>query len=308
MRRLGHLAIVVSVWLAAAAPATAGQLIDRNAAHPRLEVNAAGVALVTYTKAGRLRHTIAWGGINARLRPARPGVPQVKFKVDYSGGWGAFHDRLWTHFGNVCGAYDGPKLPWLAAACKAPDGSYWALQDWQVAMPNFGVAPWLTAQRAYWLRLAHWRGPLPKLEAYVDWIYSGRYQEVFGRYTYLGRGIRGFGTTDVGAPTDDYGRLLYLDTRNSVYGRGWKRANAFISHGPPGMFCAGLYPHAGNDPGNGDRYRITAAGPGVMPDVLWQGKGLHDYDSSNAADVAYERRMNATLDRIRAGSPGCSQR
>src|SRR5689334_24452809 len=169
MRRLGYLAIVSSagaVWLAAATPATAGQLIDRNASRPSLQVNSAGVALISYTKRGRVHHTIAWGAVNARPRPARPGIPQVKFKVDYSGGWGAFHDRLWTHFGNVCSRYDGPKLPWLVAACKAPDGSYWALQDWRVAVPNFGVAPWLTAQRAYVLRLAHWSRPLPQGEAY----------------------------------------------------------------------------------------------------------------------------------------------
>jgi hypothetical protein len=296
----------VLLTLALAAPAHAGQLIDRNALHPRLEVSAQGIAMITYTKAGRVRHTAAWGALNARPRPARPGVPQVKFKVDYAGGYGAFHDRLWTHFGNVCGHYDGPKLPWFVTGCRAPDGSYWALQAWQVALPDFGAAPWLTAQRASWLRLAHWKGPLPKLEAYVDWIYNGQTQEVFGQYTYQGRGVRGFGTKSTGEPTDDYARLIYLDTHNSGYGAGWHRENAFVSSGPPGIFCAGLYDHdAGN--GIGDRYRITAAGPGVMPDVAWEAKGLYDYDPSNPKDVAYEQRMNRKLDQLRGSWSKCRQ-
>ena len=33
-------------------------------------------------------------------------------------------------------------------ACKAPDGSYWALQSWQRMLPNLGYAPWKKLQRA----------------------------------------------------------------------------------------------------------------------------------------------------------------
>jgi hypothetical protein len=297
---------VGAIALVATKAAFAGQLIDKNAVHPSLAVNRDGIALITYTKAGRLRHTLAWGAVNARLRPKRPGLPQVRFRIDYSGGSGAFHDPLWTHFRDVCGRYDGPRLPWLVAACRAPDGSYWALQRWQVSLPNFGLAPWLSRQRAWWLRLAHWRGPLPKLEAHVDWVYDGQFQEVFGRYTYRGVGIRGFGNARAGIPTDDYGRLLYLDTRNSKYGSGWYREKGLLSEGPPGMFCYGFFP---NDRGlgTGDRYRITAAGPGVMPDVFWSAPGLHRYDPKNPADVELEQRMNAKLDQLRGSWNRCTQ-
>jgi hypothetical protein len=126
-------------------------------------------------------------------------------------------------------------------ACKASNGSYWALQSWQTALPDLGLAPWLGQQKTWWLHLSHWTGELPKLNVYTDWIYGGRFQEVFGQYTYQGKGIRGFGTTRVGAPTDGYGRLLFLDTYNSSYGSGWLRENSFVSHGPPGMFCYGFY-------------------------------------------------------------------
>ena len=54
------------------------------------------------------------------------------------------------------------------------------------------------------------------------------------------------------------------------------------------------------------RYRITAVGPGVTPDVIWEGAGLPDFDPSNAADIAHERAMNALVDQIAGSDPICS--
>jgi hypothetical protein len=299
--------------------ANASQLIARNASNARLAVNAKGTALISYRLRGRVMHLLAWGAVNARQRPANARIPQVKFELDYSGGWK--HHRLrWKHFKNRCGRYDGPELPWLVAACKGPNGSYWALQSWQTALPDLGMAPWLSSQKTWWLHLSHWTGPLAQLEVHTDWIYGNRFQELFGRFTYRGVGIRGFDTTRFGAPTDGYGRLLFLDTFDSSYGAGWLRENSFVSHGPPGMFCYGFYPRSPwiggyahppgiakrkRGPGTGRQYRITGQGPGVTPDVLWQGPGLHPFDRSDPADVALESRMNATLDSIRGGWGKC---
>jgi hypothetical protein len=308
------------VWaLGLVGTAGASQLIARNASHVKLAVNKKGTALVTYSLRGKVTHLLAWGAVNARKRPASRKIPQVKLKLDYSGGWR--HRRLvWKHFRNGCRPYDGPELPWLVSACKAPNGSYWALQSWQTALPNLGMAPWLARQKTWWLHLSHWTGPLAQLEVYTDWIYGHRFQEAFGRYTYKGVGIRGFGTTHFGAPTDGYGRLLFLDTYNSSYGRGWLRENSFVSHGPPGMFCYGFYrrnpwvggyahprsiPKRKRGPGTGEQYRVTAQGPGVTPDVMWQGPGLHPYDRNDPADVALESEMNATLDAIRGSWKKC---
>jgi len=306
--------------LALAGAADASQLIARNASHVKLAVNKKGTAMVTYSVRGRVTHLLAWGAVNARPRPATPRVRQVEFKVDYSGGWK--HRRMtWKHFKNRCRAYDGPELAWLVTACKAPNGSYWALQSWQTALPNLGMAPWLRQQKTWWLRLSHWTGPLAQLDVYTDWIYGGRFQEAFGRYTYNGQGVRGFGTTRVGAPTDNYGRLLFLDTFNSAYGKGWLRENSFVSHGPPGMFCYGFYrrnpwvggyahprsiPNRKRPSGVGEQYRITAAGPGVTPDVMWQGPGLHPYNRGNPSDVSLESAMNAERDAIRGNYAKCA--
>jgi len=317
--RLVTLVCASVVALALAGAADASQLIARNASHIKLAVNKKGTAMVTYSVPGRVTHLLAWGAVNARPRPATPRIRQVEFKVDYSGGWK--HRRMtWKHFKNRCRAYDGPELAWLVTACKAPNGSYWALQSWQTALPNLGMAPWLRQQKTWWLRLSHWTGPLAQLDVYTDWIYGGRFQEAFGRYTYNGQGVRGFGTTRVGAPTDNYGRLLFLDTFNSAYGKGWLRENSFVSHGPPGMFCYGFYrrnpwvggyAHPRNIPnrkrpsGVGEQYRITAAGPGVTPDVMWQGPGLHPYNRGNPSDVALESAMNAERESIRGSYAKC---
>jgi hypothetical protein len=318
--RLVTLVCASAVALALAGAADASQLIARNASHIKLAVNKKGTAMVTYSVRGRVTHLLAWGAVNARPRPATPGIRQVEFKVDYSGGWK--HRRMtWKHFKNRCRAYDGPELAWLVTACKAPNGSYWALQSWQTALPNLGMAPWLRQQKTWWLRLSHWTGPLAELDVYTDWIYGGRFQEAFGRYTYNGQGVRGFGTTRVGAPTDNYGRLLFLDTFNSAYGKGWLRENSFVSHGPPGMFCYGFYrrnpwvggyahprsiPNRKRPSGVGERYRITAAGPGVTPDVMWQGPGLHPYNRANPSDVSLESAMNAERDAIRGSYAKCA--
>jgi hypothetical protein len=313
------LACAVAGALGLVGSAGASQLIARNASHIKLGVNAKGTALVTYSVRGKVTHLLAWGAVNARTRPASRRIRQVELKLDYSGGW-KHHRLVWKHFKNRCRPYDGPELPWLVSACKAPNGSYWALQSWQTALPNLGMAPWLSPQKTWWLHLSHWTGPLAQLEVYTDWIYGHRFQEIFGQYTYNGVGIRGFGTTRFGAPTDGYGRLLFLDTYNSSYGPGWLRENSFVSHGPPGMFCYGFYrrnpwvggyahprsiPKRKRGPGTGEQYRITANGPGVTPDVMWQGPGLHPFDKNNPADVELESEMNATLDSIRGSWTKC---
>jgi hypothetical protein len=308
-------AVVFSALVAGlsfAAAADASQLIDRNARGVRIAVNARGEAMVSYVARGRARHVLAWGAIDAR-QPSTA-RPQARFRIDYSG-------RRWLGFRNQCRRYDGPKLAFLVTACAAPDGSYWALQSWQTPLPDLGLQPWLPIQRAWELHLSHWSGAVAKLEVWTDWVYGARWHEVFGRVTYDGQPVHGFTATHVGNPTDGYGRLVYLDTFNSRYGRGWKRENSFLAHNPTGLFCYGFFPHdptrgyphppgypsVPRGPANGEKYRVTVNGPGVTPDVSVTVPGLHDYDPGNAADVAYERQQNALLDSIVGVDKQCRQ-
>jgi hypothetical protein len=294
--RFTLLAFAAALALIAAADATASQLIDRNATGVRLAANSKGEALLTYQARGGLQRVRLWGAVNAR--PPSTSRPQVQFSKDYSG-------KGWQTFKNECRPYDGPDLAFLVAACKAPDGSYWAVQSWQRLLPNFGAAPRAAAQGARELHVSHWTGLPAKLEAWTDWVYAGRYQHLFGRLTYNGQPVYGFKSTRQGSPLDDYGRNVYVDTFNSKYGKGWKRENSFLTHNPTGVFCYGFYPFTKSSPGTGAQYRLTVIGPGVTPDVSVTVTGLHNYDRNNPADVAYEQQQNTLLDSVAVNDKKC---
>jgi len=255
----GIVLLVLAVFAAfAATPAFASAIIGRNVARPTLTIDRQGRASVSYYVGGQRRVLVAWGAINART-PTRT-VPQVRFQLRYGAGGGG-----------VCLPYDGPPLPWLVKACKAPDGSYWALQSWQRLKPNYG------GTRGAWeLHLSHWRGPLARLVVYQNWAHR-TIRHLFGRLTYLGRGVHGFSSTPRGDPLDGYGRNVYIDTFDSRYGRGWHRANSALTHRRGhtlGDFCFAFYAHAGHPNGNGAKYRATVEGPGVTPDVMWEANDI----------------------------------
>jgi hypothetical protein len=307
LRRSVTLALTLFALLVMAGSAQASQLIDRNAANIKLKVSRHGKAMVSYNAHGRHWDVLAWGAVNA-LHPNKA-KKQFQFRLDRAGGWGTFGKKL--RFRNACRPYDGPALVHVVTACKAPDGSYWALQQWQRGLPNLGFTPWLAEQRAWALHLSHWTGPLAVLEGWTDWSWSGRYHSIFGRLTYLGKPVYGFKTNRFGARQDKYGRLVYLDTFGSKYGQGWHRENSFVTHGGSGVFCynfrprnplQGGYVHPKGyrggirGPGNGQAYRMTVEGPGVTPDVKWEGKGLAAFNPANPEAIAYETQMNSILD------------
>jgi hypothetical protein len=293
-----------------AAPASGSELIQAsNAQLLSLQVNGKGEALVMYRGAdGSVRHVLAWGAINARA-PSEE-TPQVRFRWDYAGGWGKYRNgRYWQTFRRACAPYDGPALPMLVAACKAPNGSYWTVQAWQRRLPLLGFDPWLPAQSSWELHLSHFSGELPKLEVYANWTYNGRWQGLFGRYSYLGQPIFGFGANAKGVPKDKYGRNLYIDTFNSAYGPGWKRESGILTHRGTGTFCHSFvpqkpfagYPSQDVRPAAvGERYRVTVGGPGVMPVMQVEVAGL------NRSDLAHDADIDAVFDKVMAGDRTCA--
>lgn len=244
-------AVLVAAFLAT--PSFGSAIVGHNVSRPTLLIDRHGRAHVTYRSGGRFVSLVAWGAVNARA-PSRA-RRQVKFRIRYR-----------VRGGGVCLPYDGPPLAWLVKACKAPDGSYWALQSWQRLKPNYG------GTRGAWeLHLSHWRGATAQLVVYQNWA-DRISRHIFGRLTYRGRGVYGFSATPRGAPLDGYGRNIYLDTFDSAYGRGWHRENGFLTHHKGrtlGDFCYGFFPHFGHPRGKGTKYRATAEGPGVTPDVMW---------------------------------------
>ena len=279
MSRLPYLlAVVLAAVLASSA--SASQLVDRNAKGIKLEVNSKGEALITYTAQGKVKHVLAWGAVNA-IAPTRS-RPQLALKLDYAGGWGKYRTNYWKTFKNACHAYDGPTLAWYVTACTAPDGSNWALQAWQRMLPNYGLAP--TAAQAVWeLRVSHWTGDLPVLQITTDWAWH-QWDHLFGTFSYDGSPVYGFKATPAGNPLDTFGRNVYVDTFDSAYGKGWKRENSFLTHTGTGVFCYSVNPHGSHPAGKGAKYRATVEGPGVTPDVMWEGLAPGPYDK--AADLA----------------------
>ena len=323
--------LLVATMGAFAPSALASQLIDRNATGISIQLNGKGEALITYKAEGRLRHVLAWGAVNAR--PPALGVKQVKLQLDYAGGYGKYFkqdagvqrlvaqyagirrnpgyqsspvgkqlrqaqqtaDTYWkTGFHGGCEPYDGPKLSFVRLEYKAADGSYWAIQSWQRELPDYGVTP--APSEAVWeLRLAHWTGPLPVLTVHTDWSWDHQYDHLFGSLFYLGRPAFGFRSTSVGNPLDSYGRNVYIDTFNSIYGAGWRRENSALTHKETGAFCYSFNGHPPHPAGKGSRYRVTVIGPGVTPDVTWQGP------SPGTFDPASESAANAQIDALHDG-------
>jgi hypothetical protein len=255
--------------------AVASQLIDRNSTGVQLAANSKGQALLIYRSHGVLHHVLASGAIGAQ--PPNRATPQVHFVINYRGPSALP--------GAACGAYDGPQLAWLVKACKAPDGSYWALQSWQRLQPNYGgtKAPWE-------LRLSHWVGDPAEMQIGLDWAYR-RFDHLFGRLTYAGQPVYGFLASRSGNPLDTYGRNVYLDTLDSSYGQGWHRENSFLLQNPTGAFCYGFFAHGGKETGKGMKYRATIIGPGVTPDVMWEGDAPGAFDQTRDLQATEEQKQ-----------------
>jgi hypothetical protein len=302
--------LTTSLFSVIVAPVRASQqLTDTNLRNITLRVNVKGEALVTYMRTdGSMRHVLLWGAVNATT-PTIPGAGQVQFKRDYAGGWGKYHQaKYWKTFRNACRPYDGPALSYLVAACKAPDGSYWAVQSWQRGLPLLGFDAWNPAQLAVETHLSHWSGPLPQLALYDHWTYGGRFEGVFGQMTYLGQPVHGFSADASGNPRDRFGRNVFIDTLNSAYGPGWKREAGILLHSPNGTFChsfvpqrpfAGYPSQAIRPAAPGERYRVTVMGPGVTPVIETEVPGLASADRAAAV-------LTGVWDLVMTGDAKCA--
>jgi hypothetical protein len=290
--------VVVAAALILAAPATASEIFALDAQDLTVQVNGA-TALVSYTAKGSRRHLLVWGAINALASGSQ--MPQTSFRRDYSGGWKSRGRAVWARFVDRCRPYTGPPLPFLIAACTAPDGTHWAVQAWQRLLPMRGFDPWKPTQAAMEFHLSHWSGPIASLEVSPNWTYGGQWQGLFGRLTYLGVPV--FGTrTPSARKRDAYGRYVYVDTRNSVYGPGWRHDAGKVLHLRNGAFCYSFVPqapppgypdNAPRGPAVGDLHRVIVMGPGVTPDVQWEAAPLGPYNSTQ--DAVYDALFDSLV-------------
>jgi len=286
-----------------AAPASGSQLFTRNATNVKLAVNARGKALITYKINGKTRRALVWGAVNARA-PTQD-VTQVRFRIDYTGGG----KKVWRSFKNRCRRYDGPDLVFPVTACKAPDGSYWAVQKWHYWQPAFGYLSWLPYQNDWAFHVSHWSGPLAQVELWSGWIDVARGvaapHAVFGRVKYGATAVFGYAVKTGGIPGDGYGRVVIIDSFDSLLGAGWWRVAGLLARNPSGPFCHAMvplpsysnYPNSHVvDPGSGKSYRAYLEGPGVTPAVVGEVDDPGNYQADNPADVQRATEGRALLE------------
>jgi hypothetical protein len=305
--------VLLAVAALAAVPAAgASDRVALNATSVRLAVSAdSRRAMLTYVQGGKTRHVLVWGAVNA-LPPSET-VPQVRFQIDWTGGWAVYGHTVFRQFGNACRAYDGPALANLLAACTAPDGSYWAVQRWQPNLPHRGFPPYKAGQTDWEIDVSHWSGPLATLEVYSDWAFGGDAHNLFGRLSYAGAPVHGFHTTKGGGPKDRYGRSLYIDTLDSAYGPGWKRETSIVFRKPTGVFCYSFWPthdvslpgRPARPAGNGKAYRIEVVGPGVTPNLVATVADPGDWNPNDPAKVELENQMKALQLKLSQGDKFC---
>jgi hypothetical protein len=277
------LPLLSACLLALALPTVAGaaQIVDRGVASPQLSVDNRNVALVTYSAHGVTRHVLYWGAVDWANT----------FKRDYSGGWKS-KMADYKRFSNSCKAYTGPRLALMVAACDAPDGSHWALQQWSRLWRNYG------GDRApAELYISHWRGDVAQLQIGTDYSYHGKHQHLWGRFTFHNRPVFGLNHTLQGVPTDKQGRNIYVDF---LTGPRWRRVNSFLTHPPTAGFCYTFANHPASSPGwngqgTGDAYRATAIGPGVSPvvELHFAPPGPYSPEADEAANAAQQALLGS---------------
>ena len=304
MRLFGLVSLLIGLLLLLGANvAFSSTLVARDAKNLHLYVRAGDRALVTFTKGGVRKQVLVSGAINA-LTP-NPNVPQVEFTLDYAPKKRT--EGLFTK-GSACRRYDGPRLAFFVTGCKAPDGSYWAIQAWKYWQPFFGYDPWLWYQDDVAFHISHWTGPLAQLELFADWIDVGHGatapHDLIARLTYGASPVFGYVVHPGGVPGDGYGRIVYFEALDSLLGAGWQRLTGILARNPSGMLCHAVVPlmtysnypnpHVVN-PGNAKAYRAYVEGPGVTPLVLAEVSDPGNYDPSDPAKVKRQADGKALL-------------
>ena len=189
--------VAVAVWcLAAALPGSCRGLLARRPEH--LARAASRPERQGARHLSREGQGPASPGLGRRQRAqadegAAAGRLQVRLRRRLRAATGS---RSGRRFKNKCGPYRGPDLPWLVAACTAPDGSHWAIQKWKRSQANFGLPPCdarCTARASSGSRTGRARSPSSRPGSTGATAAAGITSSV--GYTYRGKPVHGYKST-----------------------------------------------------------------------------------------------------------------
>ncbi len=214
MPKLGlGIALVALAGLAGTAQASIS--VATNAQRPALQVDAKGNAEVSWTAAGRRRTLL---------------VPPV----------GLYLPGARISGRDVSRAARAPRLPFMKALRRGPDGRLYALQAWRVK-PGGPVE----------LHFSRWKGSPTAVTLTTELVTGG--ERLVGRATFQGKPVAGYSRTNSGIR---YRIFAFLDCFGCPQAQ-WRR-------------IAGVAPRAGGDfrllvkpEFLGSRYRVTIAGPNL---------------------------------------------
>ena len=229
--------------LAAPASRERGALRPQRGARSTLAVNRKGEALVSYVRSdGQPRHVARLGG-RQRQPAVDPDGAAGALPFDYAGGWGKYRNpRYWQAFRDACVPYDGPPLRTSSPRARRPTARTGRCS------PGGGGCRCSASHRGS----PSTRGASSTSRTGRASCRSSRSSPT-GRTAAAGRVSSGASPTSAhrctvsprpakGNPKERYGRNVYIDTLDSVYGPGWKRESGILTHRPTGTFCHSFVP------------------------------------------------------------------
>ena len=161
------------------------------------------------------------------------------------------------------------------------------------------------SQGAWELRLSHWTGELPVLEIETDWAWH-QWDHLFGTFTLRERpGLRL--PVDVGRRAARHLRPERLRRHVRLGLRHGLEAREQLpdAHRAPARSVTRSTRTARHPAGKGTQYRATVEGPGVTPDVMWQGDPAGAYDKALDLETNARSRSSAIVSAAR--TDGCSR-
>ena len=278
------LAVLVAALVLAPAAAASTPLGDLAVHDLRLQVNANGKALLTYRREdGRIRNVLVWGAINARPPSTDGAAGRLPVRL-----LGRAREPRPLRRAAV-------REPLRAVRRAAPPVPRHRLQGARRdLLGGAGVAAAAADARASRRGCRSresssstsrtGRGRSRELEVSQNWTYGGHWQGLFGRLTYAAspctastrRRRRSAATatratstsTRTTRPTAPAGATTQAKCCTSGNGA---FCYSFVPQVPPPGYPGSRAPRG---PAIGDAHRVTVMGPGVTPDVQWEGPPL----------------------------------